>query len=554
MEPILCADSIPNFLGLLDLTIAPSLLYYAYVPVIIISILTGLFVFLKDRFSLKSSLLFSLTIIFSIFLLNEVLLWTAVPAGLVVFGWALTLLLRSLFLVNIALFVYVYIYGNLPRLTILGLIFTALTPIILALPTELTVRKFNLPYCEGISGYVWYYEYLIEFLAILVFVTWGLMRTIYFFKERSEKNLQAVYLIGGTILFLLFFFVTEVIGEETGYFEITLLGPVGTLIFLITIAYLIVKFNAFNTKLIAAQALVLGLIILVGSQLLFTKSTTNMILISINLVISCFGGYFLVRSVQKEIKQREELEVLTQKLEKANQRLKVLDQLKSEFVSVASHQLRSPLTSVRGYASMLLEGSYGALSDKARDAIERIAESSRMMALSVEDYLNVSRIQAGNMKYILTDFNLGEMASHIVDDIRRDAIKKGLVLSYKSDLKGQGVVHADNGKTMQILHNLINNSIKYTPKGTVTVFAHDQGKKLFIDVIDTGIGMSKETINSIFGKFERAKNANEVNVTGTGLGLYVAQKMAEEMGGNIEAYSDGEGKGSTFRLIMPLQL
>jgi signal transduction histidine kinase len=119
-----------------------------------------------------------------------------------------------------------------------------------------------------------------------------------------------------------------------------------------------------------------------------------------------------------------------------------------------------------------------------------------------------------------------------------------------------GIVHADIGKMRQIIDNLINNSLKYTPKGSIEVLVRDDAKKkkMYVEIKDTGIGMSQKTIENIFGKFKRAENANEVNVTGTGLGLYIAQKMANEMGGDVVALSEGEGKGSLFRIEMPLQM
>jgi len=151
--------------------------------------------------------------------------------------------------------------------------------------------------------------------------------------------------------------------------------------------------------------------------------------------------------------------------------------MKSEFVSIASHQLRSPLTSIRGYASMLLEGSYGKLSKKASDAINRILDSSAYMASSIEDYLNVSRIEAGNMKYELSDFNLQVEAEQVADDKRKEAIKEGLLITFKSNLTKQGIITADIGKTRQIIHNLVNNAIKYTPQGTINIFVHDDTKR-----------------------------------------------------------------------------
>ncbi len=254
--------------------------------------------------------------------------------------------------------------------------------------------------------------------------------------------------------------------------------------------------------------------------------------------------------------QYEQLEVLTKDLEKANARLKELDKAKSEFVSIASHQLRSPLTSIRGYASMLAEGSFGKMTQKAQEAAARIEESAKLMAMSVEDYLNVSRIESGNMKYNLSDFNLRDMTEKICEDLRPDALKHSLILLFRTDLSSRAIVNADVGKTNQIVHNLINNSIKYTPKGTIQVFMRDDLKKkrIYVDITDTGIGMSQETIGKLFNKFSRADNANSVNVSGTGLGLFVALKMAEQMGGNISAQSEGDTKGSTFTFELPLAM
>jgi signal transduction histidine kinase len=304
---------------------------------------------------------------------------------------------------------------------------------------------------------------------------------------------------------------------------------------------------------VASQALVIALVLLVASQYLFVARTSSRVLTTVTLILVGGAGIMLVKSVKREIEQRQQIEKLAKNLERANAKLKVLDKMKSEFVSIASHQLRSPLTSIRGYASMLLDGSYGKLSPKVGEAIEHISDASRFMASSVEDYLNVSRIQAGNMKYEYSDFNLKDIAERVADDTRQSAIHKGLLLTFKSDIAKKGIVHADVGKTRQIVDNLVNNSLKYTPQGSIQVFVHDdpRKKRIFVDVIDTGIGMAAHTIESLFEKFERAHNANEVNVTGTGLGLYIARKMARDMGGDVTAHSEGEGKGSTFTLMMP---
>lgn len=284
-------------------------------------------------------------------------------------------------------------------------------------------------------------------------------------------------------------------------------------------------------------------------------SLASLLIPAVVLLLLCIGSIvlFLVVMLRNEARHKKQVEALVAELEAANRQLRILDRMKSEFVSIASHQLRSPLTSIRGYASMLLEGSYGKIPVKARDAIERISESSRFMALSVEDYLNVSRIQAGNMKYTYAEIDMCDAAEHIAEASRPPALKKGLLLLFKTNITGSSMVRADIGKTRQIIDNLVNNALKYTLEGSITILVHDDPKRarVYVDVIDTGIGMEPEVIAGLFEKFQRARNANEVDVTGTGLGLYIAQKMAREMGGEVSGISRGRGKGSTFRFEMP---
>lgn len=554
LDNLTCSDANPNFLNILDLSTAPSLLFYAYIPVIILSLLIGVFVFKKDNFSLRSRTLLGLILIFVVFLVNEIILWTAASVDLINFSWSLLLILRSGFLFALIYFSFVFTEEHDTSAVFKFVKILFLLPIILFTPTQYGVSLFNLTECEGVDGLLWDYLYFIEILSILLFSFLG-VRYLLLYRHKKDAGDKKGYLLNfGIVILLLFFSFTEFFGEATKTYEITFIGPIGMLVFLGVLAFLIVKYKAFNIKLIGAQALVVALWFLVGSLLFVAISDTTRIIAGITLIFTTVAGYFLVRSVKKEVQQREEIAELAEDLKVANEKLKVLDRMKSEFVSIASHQLRSPLTSIRGYASMLSEGSYGKLSAKAQEVTDRIVESAKYMALSVEDYLNVSRIEAGNMKYEMSDFNLKEVAERIVDELRQVALKKGLVLVFRSDCSGSCMTHADIGKTRQVIMNLLDNSMKYTPKGTVTVVAHDDvpKKKMYITISDTGVGMSKETLEEVFEKFVRAKNANNVNVTGTGLGLYVAKKMISDMKGRVWAESEGEGKGSQFHIELPL--
>lgn len=519
----------------------PALVYYAHIPTALIALLIGLFVLWNGRGLLLNRLLFAITLTFSLWTFINLVLWTNIHSDILLFAWSLTIPLQALISVFSIYFMRVYVTHKDVTARFKVILLALLLPILFLAPTSINVSGFDIAVCDAFlfEGYVYQMYYV---LLSVVAILWILGIVIKGYRTAPVEQKGQILVMGiGIELFLFIFFSILFLAQYLTVFtalddsSLEMYGLFGMDIFAITLAYLIVKFKAFNAKLFAVQALVTGLSILVATQFFYTQSAANLVIISVTLLGTLIGGYFLVRSVKREVEQREQIEKLATNLEKANERLKELDKMKSEFVSIASHQLRSPITAIRGYVSMLVEGSYGKFPDKAQEVLERIGESSKFMATSIEDYLNVSRIEAGNMKYELSDFNLKEQAEKVSDELRQVAMKKGLVLVFRSGVSGSGMVHADIGKVRQVIMNFIDNSIKYTPKGTVTVVAHDdpKQKKMWITISDTGIGMSKETLSEVFDKFVRAKNANQVNVTGTGLGLFVAKKMATGMGGKV---------------------
>lgn len=533
----------------------PVLLYYSHIPTAIIILLLGLYVFFKDRQKKRPSLfLLLISLVFAIWSVFDIILWTTYSSQVQMFFWSLFPLLFALMSAFCFLFLLSLIETDQKKIHRAYVILSALIfPIILLTPTDLNLVTYNTTFCEPTESYLVIYQYLFGIFVLL----WSILLTIKKSFVANKVQRYKILLVSSAVLcFLILFTWSEIIGSITLSWEYTQYGLFGMPILAGLITYTTIRFNIFNIKLLATQALVASLVILVGSQLFFVETTTNIILVFITLSLTMIGGFYLVRSVLKEVKQREQIEELADKLKKANARLTQLDKLKSEFVSIASHQLRSPITAIRGYTSLLLDGDYGAFPKKAEEPLRRIEQSSRLMAMAIEDYLNVSRIESGNMKYNYTDLNLRDETEHICDDLRADAIKRGLVLIFRTDLQSRGVIHADLGKTVQIIQNLITNAIKYTKEGSIRVLVRDDvvRKRIYVDVIDTGIGMSEETLMTIFQKFERANNANSVNIHGTGLGLYVALKMAEAMGGTITAHSDGDGKGSCFTFEFPLAL
>ena len=195
---------------------------------------------------------------------------------------------------------------------------------------------------------------------------------------------------------------------------------------------------------------------------------------------------------------------------------------------------------------MLLEGSFGKLSEKTHEAVDRIFQSSQRLVLIVEDFLNVSRIEQGRMKYDFSTFDFKELASRIVEEQRPTAEKKGLKLIFLAEKLKNYTLMADPGKVSQVVANFIDNAIKYTPTGSIVTKLSRNADKILLTILDTGVGISKETMPKLFDKFSRAHDASKINTSGTGLGLYVAKEIMKAHKGRVWAESPGEGKGSTF--------
>ncbi len=240
---------------------------------------------------------------------------------------------------------------------------------------------------------------------------------------------------------------------------------------------------------------------------------------------------------------------LYEELANANEKLKSLDALKTEFLSLASHQLRSPLTAIKGYASMVLEGDFGEINPQAKDAVERVFQSTMNLTKVVEDLLDVSKIEQGGMKYEMAPFNLCDISSDMTKDLSIVAEKKGLHLVFESGSASECMVNGDKEKVRQVVLNFIDNSIKYTKEGSITVAVHKINNKITFTVKDTGMGMTPEIKATLFQKFSRGDGAR-MNTGGSGLGLYLAKEIIEAHKGKVDVLSEGLGKGSTFLFEM----
>lgn len=358
------------------------------------------------------------------------------------------------------------------------------------------------------------------------------------------------------MLFFAVFSVTEYVASLTGIYETNLYSLFVLPVFLGLIIYSITNLKVFQVRILGTQLLVYVLLIMVGSQFFFLENATNRILTVITFAISVFFGIVLVRNVKKELEARLKIEKLDTELNASNIRLKELDIQKTEFISFATHQLRSPLASIRGNTSLILEGDLGPVPKPVEDILQTIYTSIRSMGNIVEDYLNVSRIELGTMKYTLVDLDFKDILKAVVSEQQVNIKAHGLAMSVSLDEAASYKIKADPEKFKQVVMNLVDNSTKYTPKGSVDVsLVKDKSKDgtpvVRLKIADTGVGIRKEVMPKLFRKFSRAPDASAVNIHGTGLGLFIAKEIVNAHGGRIWAESEGEGKGSQFYVELP---
>lgn len=544
----LCPDAVPQLLGFFDFSVAPNLLFYAYVPAIIVSLLLAVFVLVRDKFSLQSKLLGLIAIAFALWTFNIFIQWVAAPVSAVMFAWQLTALFESAIFVFSMCFVQVFVSGgSLSLRRTLPLALAAL-PVLVLLPTTLNVSAFDLAYCEGIVGPLWYYVYGLEIVSLIWI--WAYTLRAYIRESDHARRVQLAYLGIGMVAFLGLFAASNIAGELTQVYAINLVGPIGMVVFVALLGYLIVKYRTFHTKLIATDALMWALCILIGSQLFFVTVRINFLIIGITLSLAMFFGLILSRSVRREVAAREGLQILSDELQKTNTQLNELSHFKSQLLSLASHQIKAPLAAIKGYLSLVLEGGYGAVPEPLKKPVEAMQHSANGLVDLISSLLDLRKIEEGKMDYQFARTDLASIVRDVVEEMGMLATTKKLQLNV-SGADGMVWVRADAPKLRQVVLNFVDNAIKYTPSGSVSVKLVAEDRHATCTVSDTGLGMSPALLPRLFDEFTRDQRVQHT-IRGTGLGLYIAKRIIEAHGGTAHAESDGEGKGSRFILSLPL--
>ncbi len=535
----------------------PRVLYFSFIPVMLLSLFMGFFVYLKSGKNYLGKIYLALNLVFFFYVLNDLITWISVNSGLMSFAWS-----NSLFLINLTFCLSLFFFESfIDRKKALTL--SRFWPTLLVLPTWFFLTRnylefFNIEYCgsnEKLSILI--YDYTVELIIIL----WIIFRALFEYK----KNIKDVYfrlrlkiLTIGIILFLFIFIFFSAIDSFLVYtnqineYKLEPYGILGVYAFFASITYLMVKYKFFNIKLHEGIALVIGLLIMVSSQLLFIKGFDNQIFVLIMTVIAIFFGLGLIRYIRREESKKRK------SLEKINEELLALDKSKSEFINIASHQLRTPLTVMKGVLSFIRSGKIDYLSKEEKN---QLLDSVWKKSLKMENIIKniISAASLTNSKYLVSKsvskvVDIEKLVLDIIEDFKLESREWGIEIVFKKE-PGIYRVFGVEDDLKEAVNNIMNNAFKYCVKGEssknkIFIAMFKNNSKIHLTIKDSGIGIPKEEIQKLFQKFYRATNAKSVYTDGSGLGLFITKEIIEGHGGKIWVESE-QGDGAMFVIELP---
>lgn len=404
-------------------------------------------------------------------------------------------------------------------------------------------------FVDGLFRYAWgvhtraqffHQPFLIYFF--IFFIAFFVNLWIHYRHASTERKLQVRPVLVG-------FLILDIIGPLAflpaygiSVYPVVFLSAIP---FVLLLAYAIIRHNALDMKTISAEVFVTLIAFIFSVEVFFVRTTIEFLLRIGALAALVSFSVLLVRGVKNEVRRREEIQQLAKDLQEANARLTELDHAKSEFLSIAAHQLRTPLSVIKGYTSMMQEGDYGRVPKEMQPILDNVYNSNEHLIHLVDDFLDISRIESGRTKYDFKPLDVSSIVGDVINELSARAQEKGLRVEIKKCDALPAVV-ADAEKIRHVIYNFIDNAIKYSPKGAIVVACVFTKDEIQCTVTDTGIGMDKIDRENLFQKFYRGRNVQGIEVNGTGLGLFVCKKFIEAHQGRIWVESAGSGKGSVF--------
>lgn len=314
---------------------------------------------------------------------------------------------------------------------------------------------------------------------------------------------------------------------------------------IIAIGYAILRHNVFNIKVAASVALVFVLAITVAAEIIFSTDFAILMFRASIFMLVLIAGTVLIRGVIREVKLRELIQVQEQELEVANQQ-------QESLLHFISHEVKGYLAKNEAAFAAIVDEDFGVIEPQLKSMAGLALADTRKGVATVMDILDASNLKNGTVSYNKKPFDIAASLSASVKTLESAAQEKGIVLEFVKPTESI-MVNGDEAKIRDnVLRNIVDNSIKYTQKGSVRVEISRTDGKARITVSDTGVGITPEDMQHLFTAGGHGKESIRINVHSTGYGLFIAKSVIEAHGGSIRAESDGAGKGSQFLIELPL--
>ena len=528
-----------------------SLLLYSHIPTAIITLIAGIFLLTRNR-NLQTKIFFFLTLVFFLFTLGDLTEWFAfLGRGTVIFARSIIELLDPVLFILSSYFLFVLIEKRDVRLFYKIIWLLPLLPLVLRVFLGLNLTGYNWQICEVIessfsTAYIYYID-LFYLISAIIFAIWSIMKV-----KGARKEISIISM--GVCLFMVLFFVMEYV--FTGYifggvfdYNYFLYALFGMPILIIFLAYLTVKYNLFKTRLIVAQVVVIGAFAIIFAQYFFIDNTVSIILNTVALFGMAYLGNILIKNVKGEISQKE-------KLAKLNIDLENIIKQRESLVHLVTHKVKGSFTRTKYIFAGILDGTYGPISSDIKKIAKQGLEFDNGGIQTVDLVLEASNLTSGGVKYDMHEIDLKDIAQKLIEEKRFPAGTKGLKMEsfIKGDTDGAYNIVGDSGWIKEAFNNLIENSIRYTKEGKITVGLEKKDNVVLFSVKDTGIGINDEDKKQLFTEGGRGKDSTKINVDSTGYGLFSVKLIVEAHKGRVWGESEGEGKGSSFFIELPAKV
>lgn len=534
---LICGNESPNIIGF-DFSNTPDLLFYSYIPIAILVITFSILVKSHNKKDVLSESLLSFFISFLLWIVNILVQWTSSIHFVILLSWKLTIFFEVLLYLYSFQLSYLIIFKK--KLSSLLKRFVVIVTLI-CIPLKYNIYSYNIERCEGVLGSIWDFVYTIEPLTILGIFIAGIL--MYLRKDRLNKDKEGFILNLGIVTFLTIFYLSNIYSELKHEYEFNFYGPVGMIFLIILFSYSIIKYNTFKISRFSSKILIACLVISITSLFLIRSIGILNVITPITFLTILIFSALLTLTIQSSY----DLEM------KAHRELKKLTDTKDQFITLAQHNLRVPISNISNNLKDILNGRYGHINNETRSAIEDTIRSSDNLKHIADDFKDITKMKLGSQILNISNVDTHKLMNEVINDLKLDIKNMSITLSYPTDKNSWSEIRGDYGKIKDVFIVIIENAIKYNiTNGNINISTNKKPMGFEIEISNTGVGMTNEERENVLSKsFYRSKRVQEINPTGMGIGLYISKSIIESHHGKIDITSLGQNKGAKVTVYLP---